>query len=145
MSWCAGEERLDLPLWGIAWGGQASIGPRGPGPGCVRAGGAVSRAPAWCREGLCVAYPPPALTTPLLVIHDRGDAEIPWQDGRVIAQAWRGAETLMTDGLGHRRVLRDPDVVAAAVAFVAALTAERGVAAPGEDPQTTPLEILMAE
>jgi len=31
----------------------------------------------------------------------------------------------MTDGLGHRRVLRDPDVVAAVVAFLAARTEER--------------------
>ena len=52
-----GWGRLTLPLWGVAWGGQASIGSREPGPGCVRAGGAVGRAPAWCREGLCVAYP----------------------------------------------------------------------------------------
>jgi hypothetical protein len=49
----------------------------------------------------------------------------------------------MTEGLGHRRILRDPDVVAAAVAFVAARTAERGIAAT-VDLQATPLAILMA-
>ena len=87
----------------------------------------------------------PALTAPLLVVHDRGDAEIPWQHGSAIARAWRGAEMLMTEGLGHRRVLRDPDVVAAAVAFIAARSAERGIAATVEgDPQARPLEILMA-
>ena len=84
--------------------------------------------------------PPP----PLLVIHDRGDAEIPWQHGSALARAWRGAEMLMTEGLGHRQILRDPDVVAAAVAFVAARTAERGIAAAVDaDPQARPLEILM--
>jgi pimeloyl-ACP methyl ester carboxylesterase len=67
----------------------------------------------------------PALSVPLLVIHDRGDAEVPWQDGVTITRAWRGAEMLMTDGLGHRRILRNPDVIAAAVAFLAARTAER--------------------
>jgi pimeloyl-ACP methyl ester carboxylesterase len=67
----------------------------------------------------------PALRAPLLVIHDRGDAEVPWQHGRVIARAWRGAALLLTDGLGHHRILRDPDVVAAAVAFVTARTEER--------------------
>ncbi|HET7876004.1 MAG TPA: alpha/beta fold hydrolase [Methylomirabilota bacterium] len=87
----------------------------------------------------------PALATPLLVIHDRGDAEVPWQHGTVISRAWRGAELLMTDGLGHQRILHDPEVVAAAVAFVAARTADRGIAAvAGEDPGATPLEILMA-
>jgi pimeloyl-ACP methyl ester carboxylesterase len=65
------------------------------------------------------------LRTPLLVVHDRGDAEIPWQHGLVVTRAWRNAELLLTDGLGHRRILRDPDVVANAVAFVAARAAER--------------------
>lgn len=67
----------------------------------------------------------PALKTPLLVIHDRGDAEVPWQHGMAITRAWRDAEMLMTDGLGHRRILHAPDVVASAVAFVAARTTER--------------------
>jgi pimeloyl-ACP methyl ester carboxylesterase len=86
----------------------------------------------------------PALVTPALVIHDRGDAEVPWQHGRVIARAWRGAELLLTDGLGHRGTLHDPDVIATVVAFVAARTAERGIAAGEGDPQATPLEILLA-
>ena len=67
----------------------------------------------------------PVSRTPLLVIHDRGDAEVPWQHGLVITRAWRNAELLLTDGLGHRRILRDPDVIANAVAFVAARAAER--------------------
>ncbi|SRR6266446_3220879 len=87
----------------------------------------------------------PTLAMPLFVIHDRGDAEIPWQHGMAITRAWRGADLLMTEGLGHRRILRGPDVVAATVAFMAARTAERGIAAAAsEDPQATPLEILMA-
>ena len=87
----------------------------------------------------------PALTAPLLVVHDRGDAEIPWQHGAAIARAWRGAELLMTEGLGHRRILKDPDVLAASVAFIAARAAERGIAAAADaDPQARPLEILMA-
>ena len=87
----------------------------------------------------------PAMAAALLVIHDRGDAEIPWQHGVAIARAWRRAEVLMTEGLGHRRILRDPDVVAAAVAFVAARAAERGIAGAADaDPQATPLEILLA-
>jgi pimeloyl-ACP methyl ester carboxylesterase len=75
-----------------------------------------------------VAALAPSLHTPLLVIHDRGDGEVPWQHGRVIVHAWRGAALLMTDGLGHRRILRDPDVVAATVAFLAARTEERRLA-----------------
>jgi pimeloyl-ACP methyl ester carboxylesterase len=67
----------------------------------------------------------PTLETPQLVIHDRGDTEVPWQHGMAITRAWRGAEMLMTDGLGHRRILHAPDVVAAAVRFVTRYTAER--------------------
>jgi pimeloyl-ACP methyl ester carboxylesterase len=61
----------------------------------------------------------PSLEAPLLVIHDRDDAEVPFGDGASVASAWPGACLLETTGLGHQRVLRDPEVVARAVAFVA--------------------------
>ena len=60
----------------------------------------------------------PHMELPLLVIHDRGDREVPWLDGAVIADASPNARLFTTEGLGHRRVLRDPDVVAAAVQFL---------------------------
>jgi pimeloyl-ACP methyl ester carboxylesterase len=66
-----------------------------------------------------------ALTVPLLAIHDLGDGELSWHHGRAIASAWPGAQLVTTDGLGHRRILRDPDVLARAVAFVTARVAER--------------------
>jgi pimeloyl-ACP methyl ester carboxylesterase len=72
-----------------------------------------------------VAALAPALDTPLLVVHDRGDAEVPWQHGAAIAEAWPGAAVVETDGLGHRRILRAPAVVAAAVAFLGSRTAHR--------------------
>ncbi len=58
------------------------------------------------------------LGTPALVVHDRGDGEVPWSDGDEVARAWPGARLRTTNGLGHRRVLRDPAVVAEATAFV---------------------------
>ena len=71
-----------------------------------------------------VATLAPALGAPLLVVHDRGDVEVPWQQGRLVAQSWAGpAQILTTDGLGHRRVLRDPTVVGTAAAFLAGRTA----------------------
>jgi pimeloyl-ACP methyl ester carboxylesterase len=60
------------------------------------------------------------MQTPLLVIHDREDAEVPWQEGAIIAQAWPGATLTTTGGLGHRRLLRDPDVVRGATGFLLA-------------------------
>jgi pimeloyl-ACP methyl ester carboxylesterase len=57
---------------------------------------------------------------PLLVLHDRADVEVPFADGEAIADAWPGARLQATDGLGHRRILRDARTIAAAVEFVVA-------------------------
>ena len=48
---------------------------------------------------------------PTLVIHDRDDKEVRWEDGAAIAGAWPGARLETTTGLGHRRILRDPVVI----------------------------------
>jgi len=58
------------------------------------------------------------LTTPLLVVHDTKDAEVPITNGHVYARA-PYARLLVTDGLGHRRILRDLHVVDASVRFIA--------------------------
>jgi pimeloyl-ACP methyl ester carboxylesterase len=56
--------------------------------------------------------------SPLMVFHDKEDADVPWSDGAAIAAAWPGAALVTTTGLGHNRILRDPAVVERAVAFV---------------------------
>ena len=61
-----------------------------------------------------------------LVVHDREDAEVPWADGAAIAEAWPEAELVTTRGLGHRRILRDPAVVARVTAFLTARLAPEG-------------------
>ncbi|MGB5439334.1 MAG: alpha/beta fold hydrolase [Gammaproteobacteria bacterium] len=58
------------------------------------------------------------LIVPALVIHDEDDAGVPWQHGRMIADAWHGAEFLKTKGLGHGRILRDAQTIQAAVDFI---------------------------
>jgi len=55
---------------------------------------------------------------PLLLVHDRGDREVPFDRGEAIARAWPSAELVATEGLGHRRILADPTVVARVVAHV---------------------------
>jgi pimeloyl-ACP methyl ester carboxylesterase len=57
-------------------------------------------------------------STPLLVVHDRDDAEVPWSDGEAVARAWPGAHLASTSGLGHRGVLRDASVTASIASFV---------------------------
>jgi pimeloyl-ACP methyl ester carboxylesterase len=59
-----------------------------------------------------------ASATPLLVIHDRDDREVPWSDGAAIAAARPDAELLSTSGLGHVRLLQDAKVIDAAVEFL---------------------------
>jgi pimeloyl-ACP methyl ester carboxylesterase len=58
-------------------------------------------------------------TPPLLLVHDRQDAETGWSDSAAIAQAWPDVRLISTSGLGHRRLLRAPAVVAEVVGFVA--------------------------
>ncbi len=60
------------------------------------------------------------LGTPLLVIHDRDDAEVAWADGAAIAEHWSGARLHTTTGLGHRRILRAPEALRQATDFIAA-------------------------
>jgi pimeloyl-ACP methyl ester carboxylesterase len=60
----------------------------------------------------------PSITSPLLVVHDRGDAEVPWSDGARNAASASDSRLHTTLGLGHRGILRDPGVVAEVVRFV---------------------------
>lgn len=59
-----------------------------------------------------------SFSTPLLVVHDRDDAEVAWDAGAAIAASWPGATFMSTEGLGHSRVLRAPEVVSRVAAFV---------------------------
>jgi alpha-beta hydrolase superfamily lysophospholipase len=64
----------------------------------------------------------------LLVVHDRDDREVPFVHGERLAATWREAALHATEGLGHRRVLRDRAVIDEVVAFV-----RHGVAAPASE------------
>ena len=64
------------------------------------------------------------MTTPLLVVHDRDDDEVPLAAGATLAAAWPGARLRCTAGLGHRRVLRDAGVVQSSVDFIGQFTPE---------------------
>lgn len=57
---------------------------------------------------------------PLLIVHDSDDRDVPLAEGRALAQAWPAARLTATSGLGHTRVIRDPEVVETVVRFAAA-------------------------
>lgn len=59
----------------------------------------------------------PQMTTPLLVVHDENDREVPITSGELVARAWPGAILERTRGLGHRRILRDRAVIERVTAF----------------------------
>lgn len=67
-----------------------------------------------------------------LVVHDAGDREVPMASGLALARAWRGARFVATRGLGHRAILRDPEVTRDAADFIAARTVFPPPPAPGE-------------
>ena len=58
------------------------------------------------------------LTTPLLVIHDDQDREVPMEEAIDTASAHPGAQLLPTTGLGHRRILKDAAVIREVVRFM---------------------------
>jgi pimeloyl-ACP methyl ester carboxylesterase len=57
------------------------------------------------------------IRTPLLIAHDVADEEVPIAHGYAYTMG-TGARLIATDGLGHRRILRDRHVVDSAVDFV---------------------------
>jgi len=60
----------------------------------------------------------PAMQIPLLVIHDRDDREVRWDDGAAIVAAWPDAELITTTGLGHHRIVNDSLVIGQVLSFL---------------------------
>ncbi|MFJ9031748.1 alpha/beta fold hydrolase [Streptomyces sp. NPDC102274] len=68
---------------------------------------------------LNATYRPTEIGAPVLLFHDEHDDRVPLGQSRALARAYgEGARLVVTRGLGHRRILGDPEVVAAAVDFV---------------------------
>ncbi|MFC8172680.1 alpha/beta fold hydrolase [Streptomyces sp. NPDC057325] len=70
-------------------------------------------------------HAPERLGAPLLLLHDEDDDMVPPAQSRLLVRAHGDrARLVVTRGLGHRRILKDPDVVARTVEFVTAPAAE---------------------
>lgn len=70
----------------------------------------------WERARRCATLT--ATDLPLLVLHDHDDRDTPIAEAEEVAAAWPGA-LRASRGLGHRRILRDAESVAAIVDFLA--------------------------
>jgi len=76
------------------------------------------------------------ITAPVLVIHDRQDREVPWPEGAAIASACPGAILQTTEGLGHRRIIRDPQVIEQTIAFLAEAAPQVKILDHGDGPRS---------
>ena len=57
-------------------------------------------------------------TMPGLIVHDQDDHDVPYQLSQQLSDAWPGAELLLTEGLGHRRILRNRKLINQLVEFI---------------------------
>ena len=62
----------------------------------------------------------PHLRQPAIFIHSADDRVVAIDDSMGSAAAWPGARHLRVEGLGHRRILADSTVIAAAIEFITA-------------------------
>lgn len=60
----------------------------------------------------------PRLRCPTLLVHDGLDQEIPFEDAITLARNVTRSKLIATQGLGHRRILRDPAVVSSIIEFI---------------------------
>jgi pimeloyl-ACP methyl ester carboxylesterase len=62
-----------------------------------------------------------SLATPVLILHDPADRQVPFAQAEALASAWRGAMLHPVRGLGHRRLLYDAESIARVVRHVSAI------------------------
>lgn len=55
---------------------------------------------------------------PTLIVHDREDSQVPFDDASRLADGWPSARFEVMEGLGHTRILRNPAVVKLAVSHL---------------------------
>ena len=70
-------------------------------------------------QRLSGTHRPEEIDLPILAIHDEGDRVVdPGQAARITEAYGRRARRITTTGLGHHRILADPAVLDAALAFL---------------------------
>lgn len=62
----------------------------------------------------------PRVTARVLVFHDGEDPEVPFSEGETLARLVPDGELVVTHGLGHHRIARDPSVVRSTARFLGA-------------------------
>lgn len=57
------------------------------------------------------------INTPGLIIHDKHDKEIPYSQGLALHKNWKESQLVLTERLGHRRILRDDEIIRKIINF----------------------------
>jgi pimeloyl-ACP methyl ester carboxylesterase len=60
----------------------------------------------------------PSFSSELLIVHDRGDYEVPLEGAQALAACWPKAQIVVTEKLGHVKLLHDPGIVQRSVTFL---------------------------
>lgn len=55
---------------------------------------------------------------PALILHDPEDQEVPVGESHELAVAWPGAALMLVPGVGHRKIIQDPETVSRVTEFV---------------------------
>lgn len=58
------------------------------------------------------------ISVPVMIVHDKNDKEVGFQNAQWLHEAWPQSKLLITEGLGHRRILKDPEVIRKVVEFI---------------------------
>ncbi|MBC7537491.1 MAG: alpha/beta hydrolase [Bacteriovorax sp.] len=61
------------------------------------------------------------LNLPVLIVHDEVDNAVDYLSAKSIHETWPGSKLLTTQGLGHRRILKDKAVITNVTNFIVAL------------------------
>ncbi|MCB0280628.1 MAG: alpha/beta hydrolase, partial [Calditrichaeota bacterium] len=69
-------------------------------------------------EDISGEYLAPKQDLPLLLIHDEDDNEVPISEAIYQNKLWNGSLLIKTSELGHRKILRDDDVIIAVIEFI---------------------------
>ncbi|KAA3619929.1 MAG: alpha/beta fold hydrolase [Calditrichaeota bacterium] len=73
-------------------------------------------AQAW--EDLELAKMAKEISLPLLLLHDEDDKAVKMNNSITLNNAWENANLVQTKGLGHQRILRDPDIISQVLGFI---------------------------
>ena len=112
--------------WEFSWDFAKMIGlPAERVPGMVARTEELVGAKA---DGLNAADAVRELATPVHIAHDPEDLDVPFAHSTALAAAWPGSTLVPRPALGHRKILKDPATIGAAVEFVTARGLTRSAA-----------------